>query len=253
MRRLSRTAGFPVAIACVVCGLAARSACGQQTAQSPAPQIVVSGSAEVLIPPSTGSFSIGVLTSAQTAAAAAEENARISKAVLEGLGRAGVKSDEITGSRLGVRPQWEYDEKGRHPKRSAFEATNTIQIATENLSKVGMFVDAALSAGATDASDIAFSAKDANEARRRALSQAVAAARADAEVMARAGGGALGELLLLSTERTNEVPGVELSEMAVAGARRTRETINTDVIPSQIKVSARVIARWRFVVAPTQK
>jgi hypothetical protein len=89
--------------------------------------------------------------------------------------------------------------------------------------------------------------------RRRALSQAVIAARTDADAMARAGGGALGDLLLLSTERTNEAPGVELEEIIVTGARRAREPVNTDVIPSQIKVSARVIARWRFVATATPK
>ena len=71
--------------------------------------------------------------------------------------------------------------------------------------------------------------------------------------MARAAGGTLGDLLLLSTERTNEAPGVDLEEIVVTGARRVREPVNTDVIPSQIKVTARVIARWRFVSTATGK
>jgi uncharacterized protein YggE len=146
-------------IACVACGLAARSACAQQT-QSPASQIVVNGSAEVLVPPARASFFIGVLTSAQSATAAVEDNARISKTVLEAIERAGLKHDEVTRTRLGVRPRWEFDDKGRRQKRSALEATNTIQIATDNLSQIGIYIDAALSAGATDASDIAFAAKD---------------------------------------------------------------------------------------------
>jgi uncharacterized protein YggE len=164
-----------------------------------------------------------------------------------------LKHEEITGSHLGVRPRWEYDDKGRHPKRSAFEANNTIQIVTDNLTQIGNYIDAALSAGATDASEITFSAKDIDEARRRALGQAVVAARNDAEAMARTAGGTLGDLLLLSTERSNEAPGVDLEEIVVTGARRAREPVNTDVIPSQIKVTARVIARWRFVAAATPK
>jgi uncharacterized protein YggE len=253
MRRFIGATGIFAAVACAACGLATRGACAEQAAQSPASQIVVSGTAEILVPPTTASFSIGILTSAKTAAAAAEDNARISKAVLEALERAGLNHHEITGTRLSVRPRWEYDDNGRHPKRNAFEAANSIQVTTENLSQVGIFLDAALSAGATDASDIAFAAKDVDEARRRALSQAVAAARTDAETMARAGGGALGDLLLLSTERTNEAPGVELEEVVVTGLRRTRQPVNTDVTPSQIKVSARVIARWKFVATATPK
>jgi uncharacterized protein len=243
-----------IVMICLAWVCAGPDALAQQVPPTPASaQIIVSGSAEVSVPPVKASFSVGVMTSALSAATAGEDNARISKGVLAALEQAGVKREEIAGSRLGVRPRWEFDDKGRHPKRSAFEANNTIQIATENLAQVGNFIDAALSAGATDASEITFSAKDIDEARRRALGQAVAAARTDAEAMARAAGGALGDLLLLSTERTNEAPGVELEEIIVTGARRTRAPVATDVIPSQIKVTARVIARWRFVSGATAK
>jgi uncharacterized protein YggE len=110
-------------------------------------------------------------------------------------------------------------------------------------------LDAALSAGATDVSDVNFAAKDIDEARRRALGQAVAAARADAEAMARAGGGALGDLLLLTTEKINDSSGGDLDEVIVTGTRRSRQSpVNTEVLPSDIKVSARIIARWKFVV-----
>jgi uncharacterized protein YggE len=247
MTRCSRTIGISAVIASIVCSLATRDANAQHADQTPPPQIVVSGTAEVPVPPTKATFSIGVITFGQSAATAAEDNTRISKAVFEALGRAGMKPAELTGSRLSVGPRWEYDETGRHPKRSGFEATNTIEIAIENLSNIGALIDAALSAGATDASDIDFSAKDVEEARRRALSLAVAAARTDAETIARAGGGALGELLLLSTESVNEAPGVQLEDVVVTAQRRAGKPLNADFIPSQIKVSARVIARWKFV------
>jgi uncharacterized protein len=251
--RLRRSTVILAAMVNVIGVFARQPALAQQVAAASAPQIVTSGSAEAFVPPSTASFSIGVMTSAPTAAAAGEDNARLSTSVLAALERAGLKRDEISGSQLGVRPRWEYDDKGRHPRRSAFEANNTIQIATADLSQIGNYIDAALSAGATDASEITFSAKDIEEVRHRALGQAVAAAKADAEAMARAGGGSLGDLLLLTTERINEASGAELAEVIVTGARRPREPVNTDVIPSQIQVSARVIARWRFVPATPAK
>ena len=254
MRVESRARRVTAAMAFFGWVFAGHTVVAQQMPQNAAgPQIIVSGNAEVLVPPAKAAFSVGILTSAPSAATAGEDNARISKGVLAALERAGLKHEEITGTRLGVRPRWEYDDKGRHPKRSAFEANNTIQIVTDNLTQIGNFIDAALSAGATDASDITFSAKDIDEARRRALGQAVVAARTDAEAMARAAAGTLGDLLLLSTERTNETPGVDLEEIVVTGARRAREPVSTDVIPSQIKVTARVIARWRFVATATPK
>jgi uncharacterized protein YggE len=224
-------------------------ALAEQVTANAQPQIIVTGSAEIFLPATKASFSIGILTSASSANSANEENARVSKSVIEALRVAHLKPEDITGSRLVVSPRWDYEEKSRRPKRSVFEATNTIKIVTEDLPQVGTYIDAALSSGATDISDVEFAAKDTDAARRQALSQAVASARADAETIARAGGGALGELLSLSTERTNQAAGVSLEEIVVTGSRRAREHVSTDVIPSQIKVTARIDARWRFVPA----
>jgi uncharacterized protein len=225
----------------------------QQQAPGGPAQIVVSGSAEILLPADKASFSIGILSSAPSAHAANEETARISEQVIEALKAAHLKPDDISGSRLVVSPRWDYEQKSRRPKRTVYEATNTIKIETENLPQIGTYIDAALSAGATDVTDIGFAAKNTDAARRQALSQAVASARADAETIARAGGGTLGELLSLSTERTNQNAGVELEEVVVTGSRRSREHVSTDVIPSQIKVTARIDARWKFVPAPAAK
>src|SRR5262249_6268938 len=152
------------------------------------------------------------------------------------LRNAHLSGEEIKGSRLVVSPRWDYE--SHRPKRIGYQAVNTIDIETTNLSQLGAVIDAALSAGATDVSEITFLSKKTDEARRRALGQAVGSARADAEAMARAGGGALGDLLLVSTERTNEAPGVELQEVVVTAGRRA--AVPTDVAPSQIKVTARV-------------
>ena len=42
-------------------------------------------------------------------------------------------------------------------------------------------------------------------------------------------------------------PVFGIGPAVVTGARRAQALVNTGVIPSQIKVTARVIARWRFV------
>ena len=107
-------------------------------------------------------------------------------------------------------------------------------------------MDAALGAGATGVSTVSFSAKNSDEARRRALAHAVSQARADAETVARAGGGSLGQLLLLTTEPQNPPRGVEIPFAAVA-SRSISEGERTNIIPNQIKVTATVVGHWRFV------
>jgi uncharacterized protein YggE len=213
------------------------------------PQIVTGGSADTLLQPTRASLSVVVTTSGATAAAASADNARISKLVIEAIQRAGVKREEIQGTHLGVNPHWEYDDKTRRSRQVDFEASNNIHLEAEALDQIGTYVDAALGAGATGIVDVSFTARDTEAARAQVLANAVAAARADAVVMARAGGGSLGELLLLTTERSGDSPGVGLNEVVVTGVRRMTAPVPTEIVPTPIRVSARVIARWRFVPA----
>src|SRR5215469_12403017 len=102
-----------------------------------------------------------------------------------------------------VAPRWNYDQATQRQKLAGYEATTIMQIETDRLERLGAYMDAGLGAGATGVSMVSFSAKNSDEARRRALVQAVSQARTDAETVARAGGGSLGPLLLLTTAPQN--------------------------------------------------
>lgn len=211
------------------------------------PQIVAGGSAEMRVPPTKASFSIGVITDASTSAQAAADNARIHQAVERALERARITQREIAGSHLTVFPRWIYDEATHRQKRAGFEATHTIEIETSNLDRLGAYVDAALGAGASSVSQIEFAAENPAAARREVLAQAVRNARGDAEAMAHAAGGTLGALLSISTEQPAVVPGIRLE--ALATARKPAPGPATSISPSEIEVTAHVAARWRFVPA----
>src|SRR5271170_6586471 len=90
---------------------AADTAIAQQYTATTIPQIVVSGSSDVNLPPAKAAFSISISTTGPSSAVASEDNARISKAVLDALDRSGLKGKDITGSHLSVNPRWDYDPK----------------------------------------------------------------------------------------------------------------------------------------------
>ncbi len=211
------------------------------------PQIVASGTAEVVIPATRASLSVEITSRAATAAAASAESARLSRAVSGALQSAGLSREEIAESRLFVGPRWEYDRAAQRQKRTGYEATTTVQIETQHLDRLGSYIDAALNAGATGISDITFSAKDSEEARRRALTEAVSRARTDAETIARAGGGMLGSLLLLTTEPQSVPRPFGQAVVSAAAIASVPQSIGTELVPSQIKVTAEVIGRWKFV------
>ncbi len=98
-------------------------------------------------------------------------------------------------------------------------------------------------------SQIDFSAENPAAARHQALADAIQTARGDAQAMARAAGGSLGELLQLTTEQPGMMPGVTFEPLTVTAARRAPEPVETTVVPSEIRVTAHVVARWKFIPA----
>ena len=223
-----------------------------QDGQSLEPQVVASGTAEVTISATTATFSVDVDSIGASAATASTESTRGSKSVSNALRAAGLSRDEIAQTQLTVAPRWEYDEATHKQKLTGYQATTTIQLATDRLDRLGAYMEAALNAGATGISSIAFSAKDSNDARRRALAQAVAQTKGDAETIARAGGGTLGQLLLLTSEPQNGPRPVEFSSVAMA-APRSAGVERPNIVPGEIKVSASVVGRWRFVPSAPER
>jgi uncharacterized protein YggE len=100
----------------------------------------------------------------------------------------------------------------------------------------------ALAAGANEIQGVRYTARDQESARRAAIAAAVARAR-DAEAMAQAAGGGLGNLLEVSTSRFGAPPGVFVQESAMM--LRTRE--ETGIIPRELVLRATVLGRWAFV------
>lgn len=204
------------------------------------PQVAVTGRAEATIQADMAMVALAVESTAGTAAAAGAENARKMTAVRQALIAAGIPADSITSSSYSVQPNYDY-ENGNLRQRAGYVAVNAVHVRTRRLEQVGRIIDTALAAGANRVDAVRFSASNTEAARRRALADAIAAARADAEAMAAAGGGALGELLELTTGTSPiEVANAQVMIRGVSSMGQT--SINA----SDIVVNATVTARWRF-------
>ena len=242
----SRWTATGIAILCVLPCVAIEATAQDEPTHNP--QIIASGTADETIRATTASFSVDMSSLAASAAAAGAKSARSAETVRNALETAHLSRNEIVQSQLSVAPRWNYDQATQRQKLVGYEATTIMQIETDRLERLGAYMDAALGAGATGISMISFSAKNSDEARRRALVQAVSQARADAETVARAGGGTLGALLLLTATPQNPR---EISPLVVTAAARTSEADRTNIIPGQIKVTASVVGHWRFVPGKT--
>ena len=213
-----------------------------QTAATPT-VISVGSRAEVKIPADRATLVIAVETRAPTAAAAASDNARINNAVLAALKGAGVEQSQIGSAGYIVRQNWRYDNTSRQQKLDGYIAENSIRIEISKLDRIGAYIDTALAAGATRASDLSFSATASEQARHAALANAMATARGDAAVMAKSAGGSLGRLLDANSQTMTPMPQMRMETMRMSASAEAASEPTT-ILPREIVVTATVNTRW---------
>lgn len=237
----SRTLGAVIVIA-----LSAPAIAGAQTASAngAGAQIVTTGNGDAQVTPDRATIFIGVQSRAATASAAAADNARKQRAILDTLKAIGFAADQLSTANYNVSPEMVYPSgPGQSPRVTGYTVTNSVRVDVKRMEDVSKAIDAALAKGANEISSLQFYSSKADSARRVALAEAVANARADAEVLAKAAGGSLGPVIELSTAampiRPMESP--MLRTMAAAAPAPT------PIEPGQQTVSATVTARWAFV------
>ena len=226
--------------------LVARSAAAQGTAiavSDPEPNIQTVGTGERRIPPDRASVHLLVESKAPEASTAATSNARAVQAVRDSLRRLGLDSAVTTAS-YNVGPNFEpprpMEREG--PRQVGYVARTLLRVHLTRIDQVGRVIDAGLAAGATGVQGVLFEASSAQSARRDALALAAAAARQDAEVLARALGGSLGPLISSSTGNV-AASGVMLRSVASVSSA----DFSTQIAPNEIVVNAVVTTKWKFI------
>ncbi len=207
------------------------------------PQIVTTGSGEATVSPDRATILIGVQTKAATAAQAGAENARRQKAVLDTLRALGLGSDQLSTMNYNVFPDMQYNQTTGTSRVVGYTVTNTVKAEVRRIEDVGRLLDAALAKGANEITSLQFSSSKADSVRRTALANAVSNARADAEALARASGGSLGQLIEVSTT-TQPIRPIAY-DMARVSAAKAAPT--TPIEPGQQTITVEVTGRWGFV------
>ena len=123
---------------------------------------------------------------------------------------------------------------------------NDVTVEFKRIDQAGPVIDAALAAGANQINSLSFGIASPDSARRVALTAAVAKARADAEVIARAAGGSLGQLIELMAADVFVPPPRPM----IAMAKREMAADAVPIEPGQETVRATVTARWQFIGSP---
>ena len=209
------------------------------------PQVLASATADVELKPDRATLVFTVESRGTTATEAGGETARKQRGVLDALHTLGVAPEQMSTASIEIHPEFVYPGENRPPRVSGYVARNALRVDVRNIELLGSLIDAALAKEATGIGSLQFSSSRQDEARRQALDGAVAKAKNEAETMARAAGGTLGNLIELSAQPLYERP-VPM-EMAAIRSMTSPGLQSMPVTPGQIKVSATVSGRWGFL------
>lgn len=200
MRAIPSTLRFiPVAalaLACLASALPARA----QTAAPAFPTITVTGEGSVEAAPDIATVQIGVTTVGATAAEALSANSTAMEAVMARLTAAGVAARDLQTSGLSVSPNWTgYDSSvSGGPTISGYTASNMLTLRLRALEGLGAVLDASVSDGANTLNGLTFGLADPRPAMDAARKEAVADAKAKAELLAVAAGATLGPIMSIT-------------------------------------------------------
>ena len=207
------------------------------------PQISVAARAEVKVVPDRANIQISVQTRGETAAAAAAENARKQKAVMDALRALGIDAKDISTSGYNVYPEQRY-EPNKEPVIVGYNVTNSLSVELKSINMVGPAIDAALAKGANMINSLQFYASNTEAARQEAIAMAVRKARTDADAAARAAGGSITGMLEI-TVGSYYAPPPRPIEMRVKGAIAA-QAADTPISAGDQTVAVDITTRWMF-------
>lgn len=142
--------------------------------------LTVSATETVKKMPDVAYVSIGVRTTGDTAEAARQENARLTKAFLEAVKTQGVGEKDMETQGLNVYADYE------KPQKTIVE--NTYRVTIRSIDKVGAVIDAAIAAGANSTYSLSFDIADGDSVYMEALAKAMDHVGSKAKAVAQAGG-----------------------------------------------------------------
>jgi uncharacterized protein YggE len=145
-------------------------------------QVVATGEARRV--PDIATIGAGVVTTAPTAAAALEQNSRQMASVLAALKRAGIADRDIQTSSVSLFPDYRQD--SNPPQITGYRASNEVSIRFRDIAATGRILDVLVAQGANQINGPNLSIENSDAALDEARTKALAAARARAELYARA-------------------------------------------------------------------
>jgi uncharacterized protein YggE len=171
---------------------------------------VLSGEGTISAPPDLAVLSSGVVTEAVTAREALDANTASMATLVASFKAAGIADKDIATSGFSVQPRYVYaqrkDGTQEPPRITGYEVRNSVTVKVRDLSALGGILDKAITEGSNQIDSLSFDIADKKKLLDEARKNALADARAKAELYAAAAGVKLGRLRELSEQHSAGYP-----------------------------------------------
>ncbi|MFD1786236.1 SIMPL domain-containing protein [Sphingomonas floccifaciens] len=192
--------------------------------------------------PDVATISAGVVTQAASAEAALASNAERVRRVLAALKAARVADRDIQTSTISLQPQYRYGENVP-PVITGYQASNSVSIRFRDVARSGAILDALVKVGANQIDGPNLSIDKPEAAEDAARTDAIAKARARAEVYARAAGLRVDRILSITEGGGYQPP---IGPMPAMAMRMEAKAADTAIVPGEQDV--RVTTTVRFLL-----
>ena len=198
-------------------------------------QLDLSATGIVRRTPDVATIGAGVVTQDRDAGSAMTANATRMTQVVSALRRAGVADRDIQTASLTLQPQYRYADN-QPPTLTGYQASNRVSVRLRALDAAGKVLDALVAAGANQIDGPNFAIDKPEAALNEARMQALAAARARADLYARAAGLRVARIVRIG-ESGAESPPVRPMMMMASRAKADSTPIETGEQELSVTVS----------------
>lgn len=204
----------------------------QSRADVPKIEVTVTGSVER--EPELARVSFAVEVTRKTAQQAAQANAEMMNSLFAALEKMDIDREHIRTSAYRVFPKYpdRYRNEAEDPQPIGYTVQNQVQVEIAKIKEVGKVIDGAIQAGANRVESVTFGLHHPEKAYQDALESAMKEAKLQAQILALAAGGKLGDPLNIRTSGGRPV----MREASV----RFLAKANTPIEAGGVQVSATV-------------
>ena len=206
--------------------------------------ISLTGHGEVRAVPDLAILTMGILSTAETARKALDENTKAMTELMASLKAANIETKDIATSNFSVNPRYDYGQNNGQPaKLVGYDVTNNVTVTVHKLDAIGSLLDKAVSSGSNQINGISFSISKPDAAMDEARKLAVQDAKRKAELYTAATTTTLGNIISIAEGGPVFQPPMQVQ---MSARKMSADAANVPISQGEQVISIDVNISWEI-------